>query len=248
MHYRYLKIYCHLILFFLFVNFGIAQKNTVDLEDKKVLIVYGGWQGHEPKIFAEKIAKWLLEQKAEVKLFEGTAIYANPKVMKDLDLIIQHITMDEITLQESEGLVKTIAGGAGLAGCHGGLGDSFRENTEYQYMVGGQFVKHPGGQVSYTVQIDAKKDPITKGINDFSLYSEQYYMHVDPALDVLASTKFSGVHDSWINGAIVPVVWKKSFDKGRVFYISIGHSKDNFEIPEVWTLITRGISWAAQKE
>jgi type 1 glutamine amidotransferase len=156
--------------------------------------------------------------------------------------------MDEITLQESEGLVKTIAGGAGLAGCHGGLGDSFRENTEYQYMVGGQFVKHPGGQVSYTVQIDAKKDPITKGINDFSLYSEQYYMHVDPALDVLASTKFSGVHDSWINGAIVPVVWKKSFDKGRVFYISIGHSKDNFEIPEVWTLITRGISWAAQKE
>jgi type 1 glutamine amidotransferase len=115
-------------------------------------------------------------------------------------------------------------------------------------MVGGQFVKHPGGQVSYTVQIDAKKDPITKGLNDFSLYSEQYYMHVDPALDVLASTKFSGVHDSWINGAIVPVVWKKSFDKGRVFYISIGHSKDNFEIPEVWTLITRGISWAAQKE
>ena len=101
MPYHSLRIYCHLILFFLFVNFGIAQKNTADLEDKKVLIVYGGWHGHEPKIFAEKIAKWLLEQKAEVKLFEGTAIYANPKVMKDLDLIIQHITMDEITLQNS---------------------------------------------------------------------------------------------------------------------------------------------------
>ena len=248
MRYNSFKIYYPLILFFLFVSYGFAQKKIGPLEGKKVLIVYGGWQGHEPNIFAKKIEKWLLKQKAEVTLFEGTAIYTNAKVMKDLDLIIQHITMGEIKLQESKGLIKAIAGGVGLAGCHGGLGDSFRENTEYQYMVGGQFVKHPGGQVSYSVQMDTKKDPITKGINDFSLYSEQYYMHVDPTLDVLASTKFSGVHDSWISGAVVPVVWKKSFDKGRVFYISIGHSKDTFEIPEVWTLITRGVSWAAQKK
>ena len=184
MRYNSFKIYYPLILFFLFVSYGFAQKKIGPLEGKKVLIVYGGWQGHEPNIFAIKIKKWLLKQKAKVTLFEGTAIYTNAKVMKDLDLIIQHITMGEITLQESKGLIKAIAGGVGLAGCHGGLGDSFRENTEYQYMVGGQFVKHPGGQVSYSVQMDTKKDPITKGINDFSLYSEQYYMHVDPALEL----------------------------------------------------------------
>ncbi len=243
-----IKNFYPLLLFLLFINYGFSQKNNDSLEGKKVLVVYGGWEGHEPKIFARKIAKWLLDQKAEVKLVKGTGVYTDSKLMKDLDLIIQHITMSKISPRESKGLINAVAGGVGLVGCHGGLGDSFRENTEYQYMVGGQFVKHPGGEVSYTVKIGPKKDPITIGIEDFSLYSEQYYMHVDPALEVLATTEFSGIHDSWIKGTIVPVVWKKSFDKGRIFYNSIGHSKETFEIPEVWTLITRGIRWAAQKK
>jgi type 1 glutamine amidotransferase len=167
--------------------------------------------------------------------------------LNGLDLIIQHITMSKMTDKQSHGLISAIASGVGLAGCHGGLGDSFRENTEYQYMVGGQFVKHPGGQVSYTVKMKNTEDPIIKGINDFSLFSEQYYMHVDPATEVLATTQFSGEHDSWIAGVEVPVVWKKAFGKGRVYYNAIGHSEKDFEIPEVWNLITRGVLWAAQK-
>ena len=115
-------------------------------------------------------------------------------------------------------------------------------------MVGGQFIKHPGGQVSYTVKMNNTEDPIIKGINDFSLFSEQYYMHVDPAIEVLATTQFSGEHDSWIAGVEVPVVWKKAFGKGRVYYNAIGHSEKDFEIPEVWNLITRGVLWAAQKD
>ena len=242
------KLYNSLIILFIVLGKGHSQEKINNLEGKKVLIVYGGWEGHKPKIFANKIANWLNEQKADVKLFEGTSIYTNSILMKDLDLIIQHITMSKILPAESKGLINAVAGGVGLAGCHGGLGDSFRNNTEYQYMVGGQFVKHPGGQVSHTVQISSKKDPITKGINDFSLHTEQYYMHVDPIIEVLATTEFSGDHDPWIKGAVIPVVWKKSFGNGRVFYNSIGHSEDTFEIPEVWTLITRGVSWAAQKD
>ncbi len=241
------KLYNSLIILFMILGKGYSQKEINNLEGKKILIVYGGWKGHKPKVFAEKIANWLIEQKAKVRLAKGTSIYRNSKVMKDLDLIIQHITMGKISPKESKGLINAISGGVGLAGCHGGLGDSFRNNTEYQYMVGGQFVKHPGGQVHHTVQISSKKDPITRGINDFSLETEQYYMHIDPAIEVLASTKFSGVHDPWIKGIIIPVVWKKSFGRGRVFYNSIGHSEDTFEIPEVWTLITRGVRWAAQK-
>ena len=247
MSYRTFKIYYPLVSFLLFINSGFSQKNIDGLEGKKILIVYGGWEGHKPKIFAKKIAKWLVDQKANVKLVKGTDVYSNSKVMKDLDLIIQHITKSKISPKESKGLINAVAGGVGLVGCHGGLGDSFRKNTEYQYMVGGQFVKHPGGEVTYTVNIKSKKDPITIGVEDFSLYSEQYYMHVDPALEVLASTKFSGAHDSWINGAVVPVVWKKSFGEGRIFYNSIGHSEQTFEIPEVWTLITRGVRWAVKK-
>ena len=213
---------------------------------KKVLIVYGGWNGHQPEYFANKISDWLKTQNANVFISDSTSIYTNGKLMNKLDLIIQHITMSEITDDQLNGLIKAVANGTGLAGCHGGLADSFRDNTEYQYMVGGQFVKHPGGEVNYKVTIENKKDPITKGINDFKIFSEQYYMHVDPALEILASTKFSGENDPWIKGAIVPVVWKKKYGKGKIFYNSIGHSKNTFEIPEVWNLITRGISWASK--
>ena len=238
------KIYC-LLIFLITINV-FSQNDFNNLKGKKILVVYGGWEGHQPKVFAEKITKWLLDKKAEVKLVKGTSIYTDSNVMNDLDLIIQHITMSKMSPLETKGLISAIARGVGLAGCHGGLGDSFRDNTEYQYMVGGQFVKHPGGQVNYTVNIESKNDPITDGIKDFSLHTEQYYMHIDPNLEVLASTKFSGIHDPWIKGAVVPVVWKKLYGKGRVFYNSIGHSKETFEIPEVWSLIKRGVVWAAQ--
>ena len=240
------KIYINLILFLLFISYVYPQKNTGSLKGKKVLIVYGGWEGHKPKIFANKIANWLVEQDAEVKLFEGTSIYSNSMIMNDLDLIIQHITAGKISQEESKGLRKAIASGVGLAGCHGGLGDSFRNDFEYQYMIGGQFVNHPGNQVKYEVNISDKTDPITQGIYDFKLITEQYYMHIDPKIKVLATTKFNGDHDEWIDGVKMPVVWKKPYGKGRVFYCSLGHSNDIFEIPEVWDLITRGILWAVK--
>ncbi len=243
-----LRFHFLIYLFLIIFNLTYPQTSNESLEGKKILVVYGGWEGHKPKIFAEKISSWLKAQKAKVFLADSTSIYTNSKLMSELDLIIQHITMSEITAEQSNALISAVLNGVGLAGCHGGLGDSFRKNTEYQYMVGGQFVKHPGNQVLYTVNIDSNEDPITRGIKNFTLKTEQYYMHVDPALDVLATTQFSGAYDPWIKGATVPVVWKKYYGKGRVFYNSIGHSKENFDIPEVWTLITRGVSWAAKKD
>ena len=223
-----------------------AQNLDNDIKDKNILIVYGGWEGHKPKLFAEKIASWLKEKKANVYISDTTSIYTNIKLMKKLDLIIQHITMSEISENQISNLTKAIKSGVGLAGCHGGLGDSFRDDVDFQYMVGGQFVKHPGNNINYTVNISSEKDPITKDINDFNLTSEQYYMHVDPAIKVLATTKFSGKHDPWIKGVVIPVVWKKYYGKGRVFYNSIGHSIENFEIPQVWEMTTRGIAWACK--
>lgn len=216
------------------------------MEGKNVLIVYGGWKGHQPEVFAKKIASWLENQKANVTLSKSTASYTDNELMQSLDLVIQHITMSEMSNRESKGLRDAIARGVGLAGCHGGLGDSFRNDTEYQYMVGGQFVKHPGGQIDYEVTISNSTDPITAGINDFSLKTEQYYMHFDPNIEILATTSFSGQHDAWIDGVEMPVVWKKTYGKGRVFYSALGHSEDIFEIPEAWNIMTRGIEWAVK--
>jgi len=216
------------------------------MEGKNVLIVYGGWKGHQPEVFAKKIASWLENQKANVTLSKSTASYTDNELMQSLDLVIQHITMSEMSNRESKDLRDAIARGVGLAGCHGGLGDSFRNDTEYQYMVGGQFVKHPGGQIDYEVTISNSTDPITAGISDFSLKTEQYYMHFDPNIEILATTSFSGQHDAWIDGVEMPVVWKKTYGKGRVFYSALGHSEDIFEIPEAWNIMTRGIEWAVK--
>ena len=138
-------------------SFSYAQILDKDLEDKNILVVYGGWEGHKPKLFAEKIASWLKEKKANVYISDTTSIYDNTKLMEKLDLIIQHITMSEISENQIKNLTKTIKNGAGLAGCHGGLGDSFRNDVDFQYMVGGQFVQHPGNNINYTVNIIQKK-------------------------------------------------------------------------------------------
>lgn len=222
---------------------AVAELPT--LKGKKILIVYGGWEGHKPGAFAERMNAWLKEQGAVVTVSDSLGIYADETFMSSVDLILQHWTMGQITKEQEAGLLKAIKSGTGLAGCHGGTGDSFRNSTEYQYMVGGQWVAHPGGEIGYRVNITDEDDPVARGIGDFDIRTEQYYMHVDPNVKVLATTTFTGEADSWIDKAVMPVAWKKYYGQGRVFYLSVGHSPGTFEVPEVWAMLTRGIRWAS---
>ncbi len=165
--------------------------------------------------------------------------------MTSTDLIVQIWTMGKITREQEEGLLSAVRQGTGLAGWHGGTGDSFRENTEYQFMTGGQWVAHPGGVIDYEVKITNHKDEVTKGLTDFHMHSEQYYMHVDPNVKVLATTTFNGDHAPWIDGAVMPVAWKKYYGKGRIFYTSLGHVAADFNVPQALSIMQRGICWAA---
>jgi uncharacterized protein len=226
---------------------GLSPDGLPSLKGRNVLLVYGGWDGHQPKVFADRIAAWLrLEGVGSLSISDSLGVYTNEKLMANMDLIIQYWTMGEISKEQEKGLLTTIKNGAGLAGCHGGLGDSFRSSPDYQYMVGGQWVAHPGGRIDYKVDITNTNDPITKGLTNFNIKNtEQYYMHVDPNSEVLATTTFSGAHDSWIAGAVMPVSWKRYHAKGRVFYLSIGHDPVDFDTPSAWKLLTRGIRWAS---
>ncbi|HPV16598.1 MAG TPA: ThuA domain-containing protein, partial [Bacteroidales bacterium] len=125
---------------------------------------------------------------------------------------------------------------------------SFRNNTEYQFMVGGQWVAHPGGVIDYRVNITDHEDPVTKGLEDFDMHSEQYYVHVDPNVKVLATTTFTDQHSDWIGGNVVPVVWKKVYGKGRVFYSSLGHVASDFKVPQALEIQKRGILWASMSK
>jgi type 1 glutamine amidotransferase len=125
------------------------------------------------------------------------------------------------------------------------MGDSFRKETEFQFMVGGQWVSHPGNIIDYRIDIAKPDDPIVAGIGDFGYRSEQYYMHVDPSNEVLATTTFSGEHFDSIAGVVMPVVWKRHYGKGRVFYSALGHTADEFVVPQMKTIFARGALWAA---
>ncbi|MRT91624.1 ThuA domain-containing protein [Ancylomarina sp. 16SWW S1-10-2] len=232
---------------------GFAQNNPTNeapnLKGKKILIVYGGWPGHKPKAFVDKITPWLQKEGAELTISASLDSYTDEKLMSETDLVIQSWTMGKISEEQVNGLLKAVRNGTGLAGCHGGIGDSFREKAEYLFMVGGQWAAHPGGKINYEVTICDVEDPITEGLSDFKVEdTEQYYMLVDPNSKVLATTTFTGENSSWIDGAVIPVVWKKYYGKGRVYNLTIGHEPKDFDNPSVWTMLKRGFAWAAESK
>ena len=213
----------------------------------KVLFTYGGWDGHEPEAMRDLLVPWLESEGFEVIVSDTLDPYADADLMRDIDLVVQIWTMGEISEPQLEGLLKAVEGGTGIAGWHGGLGDAFRKVPRYQYMIGGQWVEHPGNDgVPYRVNIVDHEDPITEGLEDFDVVSEQYYMHVDPNNKVLATTTFTGEHDAWVKDAVMPVVWKRIYGDGRVFYTSLGHQANVFETPEALTILKRGILWASR--
>ena len=213
---------------------------------KSALMVWGGWPGHEPKQCVDIFAPWLESQGYTVEVSDTLDAYLDTEKLSKLSLIIPVWTQGIITREQEKGLLDAVKGGVGIAGWHGGMGDAFRDNVEYQFMVGGQWVAHPGGVIDYTVNIVDHKDPVTAGLSDFRMHSEQYYMHVDPHVKVLATTTFTGEHAPWIEGATVPVAWKKMYGKGRVFYTSLGHVAADFNVPEAKTIVQRGMLWASR--
>jgi hypothetical protein len=213
---------------------------------KKALMAWGGWNGHEPKQCVDVFAPFLQQQGFDVRIADTLDAYLEQDYMMSLSLVMPVWTMGTITGEQEAGLLGAIESGVGVAGWHGGMGDSFRNNTEYQFMVGGQWVAHPGGVIDYRVNIINHTDPITKGLPDFDMHSEQYYMHTDPSNEVLATTTFTGAHCAWIGGAVMPVVWKRRWGAGRVFYTSLGHVAADFRVPEAAEIVRRGMLWAAR--
>jgi type 1 glutamine amidotransferase len=212
---------------------------------RKAMIVWGGWAGHDPDLCASMMRGWLKAEGFEVRVETQTSVFLDPAIC-DLSLIVPIYTMSKIEKPEALALCEAVRGGVGLAGHHGGMCDAFRESVDYQFMCGGQWVAHPGNIIDYKVEVTRPDDPIMAGIAGFEHRSEQYYMHVDPANEVLATTRFSGDHAGWIEGVEMPVVWKKRYGAGRVFYCSLGHRAYELDVPEIRTMMTRGMLWAAR--
>lgn len=217
---------------------------------KKAIVVQGGWDGHEPKLVSARFAGILEKEGFSVEIFDSLDCFANLEKLMELDLIVSCWTMGEINREYTMNVAKAIGAGVGLAGCHGGMCDSFRQDTEWQFITGGQWVSHPGGDgIEYIVNITSSSNPITRGITDFPVKSEHYYLHIDPAVEVLATTRFPIVPYYHISNKPVdmPVAWTKMWGNGRVFYNSLGHHDDVFDnSPSAQEIMRRGMLWAAE--
>lgn len=218
----------------------------------KALIVWGGWDGHEPQAVAELLRDILLAEQFEVEVSNDFDSFLAENLAKGFDLIVPVITMDSLTPEQSQGVCAAVRNGVGMAGCHGGMCDSFRNDTEWQFMTGGQWVAHPGNDgVRYTINLNtAIQHPITQGLTDFVVESEQYYMHTDPGNQVLGTCQFPHPDHTDPHGqnpCDMPQIWTKMYGQGRVFYCALGHKRNVLEASEPKEIMRRGMLWAAGK-
>jgi uncharacterized protein len=212
------------------------------MSSRKALLFAGGWAGHQPEVFAQRFVEELRPHQIETTVSSSLDCLTSADDLRRYDLIIPYWTMGQLGKEQTSALVEAVRAGVNLAGIHGGMGDAFRGNLDYEWMVGGHFVSHPHVG-DYHVRLTRLKHPITEGLPaDFSYHSEQYYMLIDPAVQILAETDYR--HDG--QTVTMPVAWTRTWGRGRVFYNSLGHDPKEFDVqPAAWELTLRGLRWAA---
>ncbi|NYI42479.1 ThuA domain-containing protein [Demequina lutea] len=225
------------------------------------LVVRGGWDGHQPEQTTDFFVPFLDANGFTVRVEGSPSIYAEDAFMDTVDLVLQVNTMSTIEPEEFAGLQRAVLRGAGFAGWHGGIADAYRNNADYLHMVGGQFAHHAGkdpadrigeqsdNYIPYTVHITelGATHPITQGIGDFDLVTEQYWVLSDEYNDVLATTTQEvRPWDAWHRPVTAPAIWVREWGHGRVFVSAPGHKLDVVQNPNVRTIIERGLLWAAR--
>jgi uncharacterized protein len=215
----------------------------------QALITWGGWDGHEPDKVAALFAGWLQDAGMAVEVTDSLACFDDPEALKRVDLIVPVWTMSSIGKDQALNACAAVAAGTGIAGCHGGMCDAFRENVDWQFMTGAQWVAHPGNDgVRYRVRM-VSADPLVAGLAEFEVETEQYYLHIDPGVRVHAVTDFpvaEGPHA--VNGPVaMPVVFSKGYGAGRVYYNALGHKAHVIGTGPAAELMRRGLLWAARR-
>jgi type 1 glutamine amidotransferase len=216
---------------------------TSENRSKRALLLYGGWDGHQPECFADFAEDKLLGDFDVVRSQDLEML--RPDVLAGFDLLVPIWTFGEITDAQETALLSAVADGMGMVAWHGNA-SSFLDSRPHKLMLGGQFVAHPGGNyITYSVRF-LGNDPLVDGLKDVTITSEQYYFLIDPAVKVLATTGIDGGDMDWIADVRMPVAWKRKWGKGRVFYCGLGHTLDVLEEPCITTLLSRAVSWACR--
>ncbi|WP_283192638.1 ThuA domain-containing protein [Rhizobium sp. AN80A] len=214
---------------------------------RKAIIVWGGWKGHEPEQCARIVASLLGEDGFQTEVTNDLGIFGSPR-LAHADLLVPVITGESLEKAHADALVEAVRGGLGLGGHHGSLATSFKESAPFRYVSGVTWVAHPGNIIDFRVAVTCREDPVMQGIPDFDYRSEQYYLHYDPSIEILATTTFTGKHDPAASNVTMPVVFKRRFGAGRVFYSALGHVAGEFDHPHMPLILRRGLNWCARRQ
>ncbi len=211
--------------------------------DKKALIIYGGWDGHEPEKMAQLTAQALNTAGYDVNLQASLDCLDDLPLLQACDLIIPIWTMGSLSDERQKNLCQAVREGSGLGGFHGGMADAFRGSIDYEWMVGAHFVAHPYVGPYHVYVTDGTHPAMSDLPASFAYDSEQYYLQFDPAIHMLATTVYE--HEG--RTVNMPVVWTKPWGSGRVFCSALGHKTAEFETyPQVWAMTVRGLLWASR--
>jgi type 1 glutamine amidotransferase len=216
------------------------------MTNRTALVVRGGWEGHHPVEATELFIPFLESSGFTVRVEESNEVYADAEAMAATDLVMQSVTMSEISHDACQGLRAAVENGTGLAGWHGGIADSYRNNSDYLQLVGGQFATHPGrppaerpgdetdNYLTYRVELTelGRGHEITAGLDDFELTTEQYWV-LQP-------------YHPWHRPITSPAVWTRLWGAGRIFVATPGHSVDVLRDVSVRSIIERGLLWASR--
>jgi uncharacterized protein len=217
----------------------------------RVLYLYGGWPGHFPYEVATWASALMSDLGFDVEEIQDPSLFERDLTGYDLLVIgwTQSATTEDLSEAAERRLHEAVLSGTGLAGWHG-MTAAFRSSLQFSLLTGASFLDHPGGEgveVPYTIEIVDREHPATQGVPDFEIASEQYYMHLDPGVHVLARSTFGGQHWPWLEGVTMPASFVRTWGQGRVFYSSPGHVPAELQIPAAERLVRQGLQWAARR-
>lgn len=208
----------------------------------RIMILAGGWPGHNPDEIADYLESFMRSGHEVMRASDLNVL--RPEVLSTVDILVLVWTYGEITDEQIQALMQAVQSGMGLMAWHGST-SAFLANRPYKFLLGGQWVDHPGGDhVAYSVNFS--NDPLTKGLADIDVVTEQNYYLIDPSVKIVASTRIQSKDKPWIYGVETPIAWKRDWGAGKVFYCALGHKTEDIDSPSIKELISRTLRWLAR--
>jgi type 1 glutamine amidotransferase len=201
------------------------------------------------------IRKMGAEDGFAVDASDDPAVFTNSNLKQYAVLIFSNSNNQAFSTDaQREAFRHFIHSGRGFVGLHSAAG-SERDWPYFQQVLGGKFSFHPKMQ-SFTVQVADPAFPAVSHLPaSFPWTDECYFIdHLNPDIHPVLTTdrtKLAGLADAKVDPASfsnpLPLAWFHHFDRGREFYLALGHNKEDYENPILYRTIEGGILWAMGK-